>query len=221
MLDLMKEQYHKKIQEAMNEMMEMEEERARSPHKSGKMEKQFKQRMGELENKIKEFRAKEKESAQLQRVSKEQQRQITTLKDEIQRNKSQRVTLTRKLREITQEHQKWKAEKGKELLRAKKASVQKDREIQKLRSEKAKKELVARLKTEEVRALQKSRKSERKIKATAAVSKKSSKDARESTPIKRAEIRAWLESTAEKVLNIKELKDSIDKERSELEMLEA
>lgn len=65
MLDLMKEQYHKKIQETLNEMMEMEEERARSPHKSGKMEKHFKQRMSELENKIKEFRAKEKESAQL------------------------------------------------------------------------------------------------------------------------------------------------------------
>ncbi len=40
----------------------------------------------------------------MQRVAKEQQRQIGTLKDEIQRNKSQRVTLTRKIKEITLEH---------------------------------------------------------------------------------------------------------------------
>ncbi len=58
--------------------------------------------------------------------------------------------------------------------------MKKDREIQKLRSEKAKKELVARLKTEEVRALQKQRKSERTFKSTKRV-----KEADVGSPIKR------------------------------------
>ena len=34
-------------------------------------------------------------------------------------------------------------------------------------------------------------------------------------------MRAWLEATAERVLGVKELKDAIEKERRDLEVLEA
>lgn len=67
-------------------------------------------------------------------MAKEQQRQIGALKEQIQRNKTQRVTLTRKLKEAALEHQRWKSDKAKELLRAKRAAGKKDREIQQLRA---------------------------------------------------------------------------------------
>lgn len=61
----------------------------------------------------------------------------------------------RKIKVETDKHRKWKEDRAKELLRIKQANIKKDREIDKLKRENKRKEILAKRKQEELNALQK------------------------------------------------------------------
>jgi hypothetical protein len=63
--------------------------------------------------------------------------------------------MVKKMKEQSQKHRKWKADRVKELMQVKQSNLKKDREIQKLKREFKKKDLLAKRKQEEVSMLQK------------------------------------------------------------------
>jgi hypothetical protein len=60
--------------------------------------------------------------------------------------KSQKVSLMKRMKEESEEHRKWKAERVKEIMQIKSSNLKKDREIQMLRRENKKKDLIAKRK---------------------------------------------------------------------------
>lgn len=67
--------------------------------------------------------------------------------------KTQKVTLMRKIKEETDKHRKWKEDRAKEIMRIKQANIKKDREIDKLKRENKRKDILAKRKQEELSAL--------------------------------------------------------------------
>ena len=65
----------------------------------------------------------------MERESKQQKQKILTLQSEIDKVKSQKVTLMKKIKEESDKHRKWKNDRAMELIKIKQASVKKDREI--------------------------------------------------------------------------------------------
>lgn len=60
--------------------------------------------------------------------------------------RTQKVSLMKRMKEESEQHRKWKAERVKELMQAKSANIKKDREIQMLRRENKKKDQIAKRK---------------------------------------------------------------------------
>lgn len=60
--------------------------------------------------------------------------------------KTQKVSLMRKIKEETDKHRKWKEDRAKELMRIKQANIKKDKEIDKLKRENKRKEILAKRK---------------------------------------------------------------------------
>jgi hypothetical protein len=61
--------------------------------------------------------------------------------------------MVKKMKEESEKHRKWKADRVKELMQVKQSNLKKDREIQKLKREFKKKDLLAKRKQEEVSML--------------------------------------------------------------------
>lgn len=59
----------------------------------------------------------------------------------------------RKIKEETDKHRKWKEERVKEIMRIKQANIKKDREIDKLKRENKRKDIISKRKHEELSAL--------------------------------------------------------------------
>ena len=75
--------------------------------------------------------------------------------------KTQKVSLMKKMKEESEQHRKWKAERVKELVQVKSANLRKDREIQLLKRDNLKKELIARRKQDELNAVLKKSKADK------------------------------------------------------------
>ena len=75
--------------------------------------------------------------------------------------KQQRVTMMKKMKSESEEHRKWKNDRAMELIRVKQQNVKKDREINKLKRDNQRKEMIAKRKQEEINALQKRNKSDK------------------------------------------------------------
>ena len=71
---------------------------------------------------------------------------IKSLETEIEKMKSQRVTMIKKMKEESEVHRKWKADRVKELMQAKQSNLKKDREIQILKRENQRKDQQAKRK---------------------------------------------------------------------------
>lgn len=67
----------------------------------------------------------------------------------------------KRIKEESEQHRKWKNDRGMELIQMKQANSKKDREIQKLKRENARKDVFAKRKQEELSALQKKTKSDK------------------------------------------------------------
>ena len=58
---------------------------------------------------------------------------IRALESDITKIKAQKSTLQKKVKQSQDKHEKWKVERGRELLKAKKSNIAKDREINRLK----------------------------------------------------------------------------------------
>jgi hypothetical protein len=82
-----------------------------------------------------------------------QKLKIKGLEGEIEKMKSQKVSLMRKIKEEGEKHRKWKADRAKELMQMKQSNLKKDREIIKLKRDIKRKEMLSKRKLEELSAL--------------------------------------------------------------------
>ena len=83
-----------------------------------------------------------------------QNQKIRALEGDIQKFKVQKVTAQRKYKEETDKYNKLRKDRADEILKMKKANLKKDKEIDTLKKEAKRKDLVAKRKQEEIKVLQ-------------------------------------------------------------------
>lgn len=233
-LEEMKKEYQKKVVEMEYEINKLKSDhklsiRSASTSDKTSLEAQYKQRLAELESKFLLYKAKEKEQKKMEREALKQSNKIKVLENDIQKVRTQKVTLNRKLKEFDEKYRKWKITKGSELLNIKKISVKKDRQINELKREKRKNELLAQKNAAELKLLKKKNKEEAtsrkkediKRRKRMKVSKKVTNKAGVSTeneisikhdqsvPIEIDKVRTWIEANVEKMVTIKHLQKDL------------
>ena len=160
----MNQQYHKKITELEQELRQVEQERETtmvrlsSAAEKKAVEEKYRNQVMQLEEKLRENRRKDREQSALYKTLETQKSQIAKLADEIQKAKQQKLLLVKRHKAELDNYQRWKTERTKELLLAKKQNLKKDQQIAKLIQEGKKKEGVAKRKAEELASLQKRQK---------------------------------------------------------------
>lgn len=160
----MNQQYHRKIAELEQELRTVEQERESSIVRLSSaadrkaVEEKYRNQLMLLEEKLRENKRKDREQSALYKTLETQKTQIAKLADEIQKAKQQKLLLVKRHKAELDNYQKWKTERTKELLLAKKQNLKKDQQIAKLIQEGKKKEGVAKRKAEELASLQKRQK---------------------------------------------------------------
>ena len=173
LLDVMKNQYHQKISNLEGELnlligevrkIEGQRDKAISQlnHNQGDVKNReaddksrlivvnFKNKILQLENQLKDFRKKEKDQQNLQRLVQNQQNKINDLATEIKTIKQQKLQLNKKYREELEKLEKFKATRNKEKLDWKKKELEKELQISKLKNEKEKMNILMKKKDEEI-----------------------------------------------------------------------
>ena len=136
LLEAMKNEYHKKIQNFQMEMQQLEQQRIEDLKKvdnaqqKSKLEEGFRKKLKDLEDKLRDAKQKERDQQTLHKEQTANKIKIQTLEREIEKFKSQKVGLVKQMKEESEKHRKWKAERVKELLQAKQSNLKKDRQIQ-------------------------------------------------------------------------------------------
>lgn len=128
-----------------------------------------------------------------------QKQKIKSLEGEIEKMKSQKVTLMKRMKEESEEHRRWKAERVKELMQVKSQNLKKDREIQMLRRENKKKDLIAKRKQDELAAALKKSKTDKQRQVNG------QKDRLKRKNIDMEYLQKWIITNTEKMLRYKEL----------------
>lgn len=159
LVEEMKYQYHDKMLNLEKEIRQLERQRDEAVNRASstlvesekaKIVNGYKQKITEMENKMKEFKKKEREQANLMKLVQNQQSKIEHLADEIKKTKMQKLDLHKKMREEQDKFEKWRATRQKELADIKKRTQAKDVEIAKLKTENRKKDELFKKKTEEI-----------------------------------------------------------------------
>lgn len=161
LIDLMKNQYQQKVQELTDEMSKLEAAKTTTMKSKGgvsdlekrKIEDQFKAKQKDLERQLNVAKSKEKEQQQVKKKVDTQVSKIKTLEGEISKIRVQKVTFQRKFKEENDKHNKLKKAKADEILRLKKGALKKDKEIDRLRKEAKRKQIVLIRKQEENKML--------------------------------------------------------------------
>lgn len=167
LLEDMKNEYHNKIAQFQQEMLQLEQERADQLRKAdnaqqkSKLEETYRRKLKELEDKLNQAKQKEREQQTMQKQTSGQKQKIKALEGEIDKMKTQKVSLMKRIKEESEQHRKWKADRVKELIQVKSQNIKKDREIQMLRRDNKKKEQMAKRKQEELNAFMKKSKTDK------------------------------------------------------------
>ncbi len=205
LLEAMKNEYHKKIQQLDLEVKQLERERSESLKKAenvqqkNKVEEGYKRKMKDLDDKLKDLKKKDQEQTGMMKESTKNKQKIKTLEDEIERVKSQKVGLMKRIKEESETHRKWKNDRGMELIKMKQANQKKDREIQLLKRENVRKDIFVKRKQEELSALQKKTKADKQKMISADKQRMKKKN------IDVGRIQEWIMSNTDKMLKYKEL----------------
>jgi hypothetical protein len=129
--------------------------------------------------------------------------QIKALQGEIEKMKSQKVTLMKRMKEESELHRKWKADRLKELVQMKSQNVKKDREIQMLKRDNHKKDQIAKRRQEELSAFMKKSKSDKQKQING------SKDRLKKKNIDIEYLQQWIIQNTEKMLKYKDLQQAM------------
>ena len=159
LMDEMKHQYHNKIHQLEDEIIFIEKQRDEAINRINtsaldadktKITAGYKQKITELETKVKDWRKKDREQANLMKLVQNQQSKLNQLADEIKKIKNQKVEMHKKMREEQEKYEKWKNSRQKELIQIKKTNQLKDSQINKLKIENRRKEEMYKKRTEDI-----------------------------------------------------------------------
>lgn len=159
LVDDMKNQYYEKIHHLEEELKTLGKQRDEAiskmntslmDHDKNKVITTYKQKMSDMENRIKEYKQKEREQQNLLKLVNSQRTKIDQLDTEIKKMKAQKQQLHKKMREETEKFDKIKAARQKELLEVKKKNMEKDNLITKLKAENRRKEVQLKKKNDEL-----------------------------------------------------------------------
>lgn len=167
LLDLMKNQYQNKVLELTNEITQLEKSKYENLSKQGtgisdkekkKIEDQFRTKQRDLEKQLRDAQEKNKQQQTVKKQLDLQSTKIKGLESEIQKIKIQKVSAQRKFKEQSDKYNLLRKQKADEILRMKKLSLQKDKEIDRLKKDAKRKELVHTRRHEEIKVLQNEKK---------------------------------------------------------------
>ena len=159
LVDEMKHQYYEKIIQLEDELKHLEKQKDEAiskvnvNHADNERNKNvgvYKQKIADMDAKIKEFKKKEKEQQNMLKLVKNQRTKIEQLDGEIKKIRVQKTQLQKKMREEAERFNKMRNTRQKELMDAKKKNIEKDAIITKLKTENRKKELMYKKKAEEL-----------------------------------------------------------------------
>ena len=133
LIEEMKQQYHHKIEALQQEIRNLEKEKQTEQNVDKKAPN--KQKLQELEIQIREFKKKEKLQTGLAKQVSLQKNQLDSLAEEIKAIKRQKIQLMKKLKEDTENFEKWKTSQMKKLNDLTRKNQEKDEQIQRLKKE--------------------------------------------------------------------------------------
>ena len=134
LIEEMKQQYHQKIETLQMEIKNLEKERMNNEQSVDKKPIN-KQKLQDLEIQIRDFKKKEKMQSGLAKQVSLQKNQLDSLAEEIKAIKRQKIQLMKKLKEDTENFERWKASQMKKLQDLTRKNQEKDEQIQRLKNE--------------------------------------------------------------------------------------
>jgi len=141
LIAIMEQQYHKKVEELEKEMEKLKSDQEKAIQLAPKdnkllVETQYKKKIGDYENKIKEFRKNEANQQKLLKQANEHESKISVLTEEINKMKQQKIELTRQMRKERENYEKMRREQLKESMKLKQETIKQKLIITKLTKEK-------------------------------------------------------------------------------------
>ncbi|KAL3131725.1 hypothetical protein ABBQ38_007446 [Trebouxia sp. C0009 RCD-2024] len=120
-----------------------------------KLEKRFKDRLKEMDVKMKDLHRKEKQFCQLERLKARSEETCARLNSDILSIKQQKVSLMRQMEKSTRDFADWRKEREKEVMQLRRQGRKTAAQVQRLEALHAKQQAVLRRKTEEAEAARK------------------------------------------------------------------
>lgn len=144
-----------------------------------------------------------------------QNAKIKGLESEIQKIKVQKITTHRKWKEETEKNNKLRKQRADELLKMKKANLRKDKEIDRLKKDAKRKEVLNKRKMEEIKVLQ----TQKNMQVKRSTSAK--KQRQEKLNIDTEKIKDWIRSSVDKMIEIADAEQEIRNQQEQLEKVQA
>lgn len=132
-----------------------------------------------------------------------QNSKIKQLESEIQKIKVQKITTHRKWKEETEKNNKLRKQRADELLKMKKANLKKDKEIDRLKKDAKRKEILNKRKMEEIKVLQ----TQKNMQVKRSTSAK--RQRQEKLKIDSEKIKDWIRSSVDKMIEIADAEQEI------------
>ncbi|DBB08621.1 TPA: hypothetical protein ACH3X3_008748 [Trebouxia sp. C0006] len=129
--------------------------RQSSDQDRSKLEKRFKERLKEMDVKMKDLHRKEKQFCQLERLKARSEETCARLNGDILAIKQQKVSLMRQMEKSTRDFADWRKEREKEVMQLRRQGRKTAAQVQRLEALHAKQQAVLRRKTEEAEAARK------------------------------------------------------------------
>lgn len=127
----------------------------------------------------------------------------------------QKITTHRKWKEETEKNNKLRKQRADELLKMKKANLKKDKEIDRLKKDAKRKEVLNKRKMEEIKVLQ----TQKKMQVKRSTSAK--KQRQEKLKIDTEKIKDWIRSSVDKMIEIADAEQEIKNQQEQLEKVQA
>ena len=178
------------------------------------LEDMYKKKAKELEDKLKEYKSKDREQQLMQREQAKQKDKIKGLEGEITKMKVSKVNMVRKMKDDSEKHRKWQTDRARELIQAKRQNVKKDREISQLKRDFKSKEMLAKRKQDELTALQK----KTKVEKERARERENQKLKKQNVDV--GAIQNWIVTNTGKMMKYRELKENLGTEQKTCDEVE-
>jgi kinesin family protein 4/21/27 len=204
LLEAMKQEYHLKVEQLSRELERLEADKQAEMKKvqgvlKSKVEGEFNSRQQQVQQQMQQAAKKDRDTKLMQRSLDDQQKRIQALQSDLDRLKTQKVLMMKKIKDETEKLQQARQERVKEVTRLKHSLQKAEKQNSELKREIVKKDAYAKRKQEELTGLQSRHKGAQSKNQEARALRQSLKQ------VDLEQIRAWIVSTVLRMVTYQEL----------------